>query len=373
MEKTYGTGSIQTADDVKLLRYPYQLHSGSIGLDLALGPAIRKDTGHWQSGYVPGRMIEIFGPEASGKTTLCLKALAAAQQMGGVGAFIDVEHALDPKYAQMLGVDLGKLHLSQPDSAEEALDIADRLLKSGQFAVIVLDSIAALVPMKEVEGDMGDSNMGVAAKLFRQACRKFTASLGQGVPTSMFFTNQITHKIGVVYGNPETTTGGSAMKYFASYRIDIRRTGEYVPFEGSQPVGNKVRCKVVKNKAGPPYRQVEFNTIHGKGVDMTGEILDLGVECGAIEVKGAFHYRNGKSIGQGRYNALCTIANDPVMLYQIYDEIMTKHLAQQGYNPDLTKIEGHEAHQTKVYFAGPPVPFEAEPTIVEVEGGEGAA
>ncbi|ABC83383.1 recA protein [Anaeromyxobacter dehalogenans 2CP-C] len=282
--------------------------SGSIGLDLALGVG----------GLPRGRVVEIFGPESSGKTTLALHAIAEAQKAGGVAAFIDAEHALDVGYARKLGVNLGELLVSQPDTGEQALEIAEQLVRSGACDVIVVDSVAALVPKAEIEGEMGDSHMGVQARLMSQALRKLTGVVSRN-QTIVVFINQIRMKIGVVFGNPETTTGGHALKFYASVRMDIRRIGQVK--EGDAVVGSRTRVKVVKNKVSPPFREAEFDIRYGVGVDRFAEAVDLGVERGAVERSGAHFSFEGERIGQGRERAAEWLRANPAALERLVERI----------------------------------------------------
>jgi recombination protein RecA len=275
IEKRFGKGSIMRLGEADHAARIDVVSSGSIGLDAALGVG----------GYPRGRVIEVFGPESSGKTTLTLHAIAECQKAGGVAAFIDAEHALDVNYARRLGVSLPDLLVAQPDTGEQALEIAEQLVRSGAVDLIVVDSVAALVPKAEIEGDMGDSHMGVQARLMSQALRKLAGVVSRNAATVMFI-NQIRMKIGVVFGNPETTTGGNALKYYASVRLDIRRTGQVK--EGDQVVGSRTRVKVVKNKVAPPFREAEFDLRYGSGIDRLGEAIDLGVERGIVEKSGAF-------------------------------------------------------------------------------------
>ncbi len=290
IERAFGKGSIMRmgarAGDEQIEVIP----SGSLGLDLALGIG----------GLPRGRIVEIYGPESSGKTTLALHAIAEAQKRGGICAFVDAEHALDPGYSRKLGVDVDNLLISQPDAGEQALEIADTLVRSGAIDVLVVDSVAALVPRAELEGEMGDSHMGLHARLMSQALRKLTGSVSRS-NTMLVFLNQIRMKIGVMFGNPETTTGGNALKFYASIRLEIRRIGQIK--ERDEVVGNQTRVKVVKNKLAPPFRQVEFDIMYGEGISKVGELIDLGVKVGVVEKSGAWFSHDSQRIGQGRENA----------------------------------------------------------------------
>jgi len=287
--------------------------SGSLGLDLGLGIG----------GLPRGRIVEIYGPESSGKTTLALHAIAEAQKRGGTCAFIDAEHALDPSYARRLGVDVDNLLISQPDAGEQALEIADTLVRSGAIDVLVVDSVAALVPRAELEGEMGDSHMGLHARLMSQALRKITGSVSRS-NCMLIFLNQIRMKIGVMFGNPETTTGGNALKFYASVRLEIRRIGQIK--DRDAVVGNQTRVKVVKNKLAPPFRQVEFDIMYGEGISKVGEILDLGVKAGVVEKSGAWFSYDSQRIGQGRENAKQYLRDNPAMA----DAIEVKVREQSG-------------------------------------------
>ena len=290
IERAFGKGSIMRmgarGGDEQIEVIP----SGSLGLDLALGIG----------GLPRGRIVEIYGPESSGKTTLALHAIAEAQKRGGICAFVDAEHALDPAYARKLGVDVDNLLISQPDAGEQALEIADTLVRSGAIDVLVVDSVAALVPRAELEGEMGDSHMGLHARLMSQALRKLTGSVSKS-NTMLVFLNQIRMKIGVMFGNPETTTGGNALKFYASIRMEIRRIGQIK--ERDEVVGNQTRVKVVKNKLAPPFRSVEFDIMYGEGISKVGELIDLGVKVGVVEKSGAWFSHDSQRIGQGRENA----------------------------------------------------------------------
>ena len=290
IERAFGKGSIMRLGARSASEQIEVISSGSLGLDLALGIG----------GLPRGRIVEIYGPESSGKTTLALHAIAEAQKRGGTCAFIDAEHALDPTYARKLGVDVDNLLISQPDAGEQALEIADTLVRSGAIDVLVVDSVAALVPRAELEGEMGDSHMGLHARLMSQALRKITGSVSRS-NTMLIFLNQIRMKIGVMFGNPETTTGGNALKFYASIRMDIRRIGQIKDRE--QVVGNQTRVKVVKNKLAPPFRQVEFDIMYGEGISKVGELIDLGVKAGVVEKSGAWFSADSQRIGQGRENA----------------------------------------------------------------------
>jgi recombination protein RecA len=307
IERNFGKGSI-----MRLGKNPAMdieaLSTGSHSLDVALGIG----------GLPKGRIIEIYGPESSGKTTLALHVLAEAQKNGGVGAFIDAEHALDPVYAAKLGVDLDDLLVSQPDAGEQALEIADTLVRSGAIDVLVIDSVAALTPRAELEGEMGDSLPGLQARLMSQALRKITASVSKS-KTMVIFINQIRMKIGVMYGSPETTTGGNALKFYSSVRLDIRRIGQIK--ERDEVIGNQTRVKVVKNKVAPPFRQVEFDIIYGEGISKTGELIDLGVKANIIEKSGSWFSYGSQRIGQGRENARKFLKDNPATAAEIEDAI----------------------------------------------------
>jgi recombination protein RecA len=300
IERAFGKGSIMRMGDRTGDEHIEVIPSGSIGLDLALGIG----------GLPRGRIVEIYGPESSGKTTLALHAIAEAQKRGGTCAFVDAEHALDPLYARKLGVDVDNLLISQPDAGEQALEIADTLVRSGAVDVLVVDSVAALVPRAELEGEMGDSHVGLHARLMSQALRKLTGSVSKS-KTMLIFLNQIRLKIGVMFGNPETTTGGNALKFYASIRLDIRRIGQIKDKE--EVVGNQTRVKVVKNKLAPPFRQVEFDIMYGEGISRMGELIDLGVKGGLVEKSGAWFSFDSQRIGQGRANAKQFMTDHPEM------------------------------------------------------------
>ena len=313
IERAFGKGSIMRMGARPGDEHIEVIPSGSLGLDLALGIG----------GLPRGRVIEIYGPESSGKTTLALHAIAEAQKRGGTCAFIDAEHALDPGYARKLGVDVDNLLISQPDAGEQALEICDTLVRSGAVDVVVIDSVAALVPRAELEGEMGDSHMGLHARLMSQALRKLTGSVSRS-NTMLIFLNQIRMKIGVMFGNPETTTGGNALKFYASLRLEIRRIGQIK--ERDEMVGNQTRVKVVKNKLAPPFRQVEFDIMYGEGISKVGELIDLGVKANVVEKSGAWFSHDSQRIGQGRENAKQFLRDHP----EVADAIEAKVRADSG-------------------------------------------
>jgi recombination protein RecA len=303
IERAFGKGSIMKLGASQALEIE-SISTGSLGLDIALGIG----------GLPKGRIIEIYGPESSGKTTLALQTLAEAQKGGGICAFVDAEHALDPGYAKKLGVNIDDLLISQPDTGEQALEIADTLVRSGAVAILVVDSVAALTPKAELEGEMGDSLPGLQARLMSQAMRKLTASISKS-NTMVIFINQIRMKIGVMFGSPETTTGGNALKFYASVRLDIRRIGAIK--DRDEVVGNQTRVKVVKNKVAPPFKMVEFDIMYGEGISKVGELVDLGVTAGVVEKSGSWFSHNGERIGQGRENAKTFLRNNPEMAANI--------------------------------------------------------
>ncbi|MDQ0509340.1 recombination protein RecA [Angulomicrobium amanitiforme] len=308
IERHFGKGSIMRLGKNDKIMEIETVSTGSLGLDIALGIG----------GLPRGRVVEIFGPESSGKTTLALHTIAEAQKKGGVCAFIDAEHALDPIYARKLGVDLDNLLISQPDAGEQALEIADTLVRSGAVDVLVVDSVAALTPRAELDGEMGDNQPGMQARLMSQALRKLTASINRS-HTMVIFINQIRMKIGVMYGSPETTTGGNALKFYASVRLDIRRIGSIK--EREEVVGNQTRVKVVKNKLAPPFKQVEFDIMYGEGVSKMGELLDLGVKAGVVDKSGAWFSHDSQRLGQGRENAKAFLRQNPDLAARIESAI----------------------------------------------------
>ena len=314
IDRAFGKGSVMKLGDKGKIVEIESVSTGSLGLDLALGIG----------GLPKGRVVEIYGPESSGKTTLALHVVAEVQKNGGTGAFIDAEHALDPSYAHKLGVNLDELLVSQPDTGEQALEICDTLVRSNAVDVIVIDSVAALTPRAEIEGEMGDSLPGLQARLMSQALRKLTASISK-THTLVIFINQIRMKIGVMYGSPETTTGGNALKFYASVRLDIRRTGSVK--NRDEIVGNAVRVKVVKNKVAPPFREVEFDIMYGKGISKLGEVIDLGVKAGVVEKSGSWFSYNSQRIGQGRDNAREFLKANPDMADEI-EQAVRKNAGQ---------------------------------------------
>src|SRR6201991_5070136 len=310
LEKSYGKGTIMKLGD-SVIEPTEVISTGSLGLDIALGVG----------GLPKGRVIEIYGPESSGKTTLAIHAIAESQKKGGIAAFIDAEHAFDRFYAKKLGVDVENLLISQPDNGEQALEIADNLIRSGAIDIIVIDSVAALVPRGEIEGEMGESKMGLQARLMSQALRKLTATISK-TGCCCIFINQLREKIGVMFGNPETTTGGNALKFYASVRLDIRRIGQIK--DGDQAVGNRVKVKVVKNKVAPPFRAAEFDIIFGEGVSKTGEIIDMGVELGIVQKSGSWFSYNGDKLGQGRDAVKQLLLDNPELAKEIEAKIREK-------------------------------------------------
>jgi recombination protein RecA len=308
LDKTYGKGTVMKLSDNKVEDIP-AISTGSLGLDIALGIG----------GLPRGRVIEIYGPESSGKTTLTMHAIAEAQRAGGLAAFIDAEHAFDKAYAEKLGIDTENLLISQPDNGEQALEIADHLIRSGAIDIIVIDSVAALVPKGELEGDMGDSKMGLQARLMSQALRKLTGTINK-TGCCCIFINQLREKIGVMFGNPETTTGGNALKFYASVRLDIRRIGQ-IKESADNITGNRTRVKVVKNKVAPPFKVVEFDIMYGEGISKVGEILDLGVELGVVQKSGSWFSYNGDKLGQGRDGVKQILLDNPELQEEIEAKI----------------------------------------------------
>ncbi|MBL1260098.1 MAG: recombinase RecA [Thiotrichaceae bacterium] len=337
IERQFGKGSVMRMGDEGVSRGIDVISTGSLGLDIALGIG----------GLPKGRVVEIYGPESSGKTTLALQVVAEAQKAGGTAAFVDAEHALDPLYAAKLGVDIDNLLVSQPDTGEQALEITDMLVRSSAVDVIVIDSVAALTPKAEIEGDMGDSHMGLQARLMSQALRKLTGNIKRS-NTLVIFINQIRMKIGVMFGNPETTTGGNALKFYASVRLDIRRIGAIK--RGDEVVGNETRVKVVKNKVAPPFKQVEFEILYGEGVSREGEIISLGVKEGLVDKAGAWYSYNGDRVGQGKENVRNYLKEHPETADEIENAIRARLLPVTG--EAVEGAEGGEPADAKAKAKG---------------------
>lgn len=314
IEKTYGKGSIMKLGDDNVEKIPV-ISTGSIGLDMALGVG----------GFPKGRVIEIFGPESSGKTTLAIHAIAESQKAGGIAAFIDAEHAFDRTYAEKLGVDIENLLVSQPDHGEQALEIADSLIRSGAIDIIVIDSVAALTPKSEIEGEMGDSKMGLHARLMSQAMRKLTSTISK-TKCCCIFINQLREKIGLIFGNPETTTGGNALKFYASVRVDIRRSSQIK--EGDEIIGNRTKVKVIKNKVAPPFKQAEFDIIYGEGISKVGEIVDIGSDLDIINKSGSWYSYEDTKLGQGREAAKAALLDNPE-LFDIIEQKIREALSSK--------------------------------------------
>ena len=311
LDKAYGKGTIMKLGDAKVMAVD-SISTGSLGLDIALGIG----------GLPKGRIVEIYGPESSGKTTLAIQAIAACQKAGGIAAFIDAEHAFDKSYAEKLGVDINNLLISQPDDGEQALDIAEHLIRSGAIDICVIDSVAALVPRSELEGEMGESKMGLQARLMSQALRKLTGTINK-TGCCCIFINQLREKIGVMFGNPETTTGGNALKFYASVRLDIRRIGQIK--DGDNITGNRTRVKVVKNKMAPPFKTTEFDIMYGQGVSKSGEIVDLGTELGVLQKSGSWYSYEGTKLGQGRDGVKQLLEDNPEMAADVEYKIKAKY------------------------------------------------
>ncbi len=328
IERQFGKGSVMRMGDRKRERMP-SISTGSLGLDIALGIG----------GLPKGRIVEIYGPESSGKTTLTLSVIAQAQKKGATCAFVDAEHALDPDYAEKLGVNVDDLIVSQPDTGEQALEITDMLVRSNAVDVIIVDSVAALVPKAEIEGEMGDAHVGLQARLMSQALRKITGNV-KNANTLVVFINQIRMKIGVMFGNPETTTGGNALKFYSSVRLDIRRIGAVK--QGDEVTGNETRVKVVKNKVSPPFRQAEFQILYGQGINQLGEVLDLGVQQGLVDKSGAWYAYKGDKIGQGKQNACDFLRENPAIAEEIEQEIRARLL------PDPTEAPAAKEEEAEV-------------------------
>ena len=330
IEKQFGKGSVMRMGDGGTIRDIESISTGSIGLDVALGIG----------GLPRGRVVEIYGPESSGKTTLTLQVIAEAQKLGGTAAFVDAEHALDPNYAGKLGVNVDELLVSQPDTGEQALEITDMLVRSGAVDIVIIDSVAALTPKAEIEGEMGDSHMGLQARLMSQALRKLTANI-QRSNTMVVFINQIRMKIGVMFGSPETTTGGNALKFYSSVRLDIRRIGAIK--KGDEIIGNQTRVKVVKNKVSPPFKQAEFEILYGEGISRMGEVIDLRVQHGIVDKAGSWYSYGDDRIGQGKENVREFLKNNPAMAEEIEARIRAKLLPTKADVIDIAAGDAEEA------------------------------
>ena len=331
IERQFGKGSVMRMGDRKRERMP-SISTGSLGLDIALGIG----------GLPKGRIVEIYGPESSGKTTLTLSVIAQAQKKGATCAFVDAEHALDPDYAEKRGVNVDDLIVSQPDTGEQALEITDMLVRSGAVDVVIVDSVAALVPKAEIEGEMGDAHVGLQARLMSQALRKITGNV-KNANTLVVFINQIRMKIGVMFGNPETTTGGNALKFYSSVRLDIRRIGAVK--QGDEVTGNETRVKVVKNKVSPPFRQAEFQILYGQGINQLGEVLDLGVQQGLVDKSGAWYAYKGDKIGQGKQNACDFLRDNPAIAEEIEQEIRARLLPDPTDAPAVKEEEAEAGNE----------------------------
>ncbi|MCP4109933.1 MAG: recombinase RecA [Desulfobacteraceae bacterium] len=342
IERQFGKGAIMKLGSREIIEVP-AIPTGALALDRALGVG----------GIPRGRVTEIFGPEASGKTTLALHSVASAQKQGGIAAFIDAEHALDTGYAKRLGVNCDDLLVAQPDTGEQALEILDMLVRSGAIDIVVIDSVAALVPRAEIEGEMGDSHMGLQARLMSQALRKLTGTIGKTM-TAVIFINQIRMKIGVVFGNPETTTGGNALKFYSSVRLDIRRTGSIK--DGQEVVGNRTKVRVVKNKMAAPFKEAEFDITYGEGISRTGDLLDMGVEAGIIDKSGSWYSYSGERIGQGRENIKKYFEENT----DKYDSILIKVREKLGFSGQNTSPENSNKKEVKLPKKEMPVPFKEE-------------
>ena len=329
IDRQFGKGSVMRMGDAGITQID-SISTGSIGLDIALGIG----------GLPKGRVVEIYGPESSGKTTLTLQVIAEAQKAGGTAAFIDAEHALDPVYAEKLGVNIDNLLVSQPDTGEQALEITDMLVRSGAVDVLVIDSVAALTPKAEIDGEMGDSHMGLQARLMSQALRKLTSIIKRS-NTLVIFINQLRMKIGVMFGNPETTTGGNALKFYASVRLDIRRIGAIK--KGDEILGNETRVKVVKNKVAPPFKQAEFDILYGEGISYEGELISLGVKEGFVDKAGAWYAYNGDKIGQGKDKARNFLKENPEIAAEIDVKIREKLLPEINASDSVTEVQPEEA------------------------------
>lgn len=328
IEKTFGKGTVMKMGENQNLNVS-AVSTGSIGLDLALGVG----------GLPRGRIVEIYGPESSGKTTIALHCVAEVQKLGGEAAYIDAEHALDPVYAKNIGVNIDDLLVSQPDSGEQALDVCDALVRSGAIDIVVIDSVAALVPQAEIEGDMGSANVGVQARLMSKALRKLSGTVAK-TNCIIIFINQLRDKVGVLYGNPETTTGGKALKFYASVRIDIRKKETLKT--STDAYGNRVKCKVVKNKVAPPFKVAEFDILFGKGISKASEIMEMGLEVGVIEKSGSWFSYNGERLAQGKENAVCEIEKNPELMAEMEQKILAKGISDDSENENDLDLDEEE-------------------------------
>jgi recombination protein RecA len=347
IDRQFGKGTVMRMGDTEQAAIP-SISTGSLGLDIALGIG----------GLPRGRIVEIYGPESSGKTTLTLQVIAEAQKIGGTAAFIDAEHALDPIYAEKLGVEIDDLIVSQPDTGEQALEVAEMLVRSGAVDVLVIDSVAALVPKAEIEGEMGDSHVGLQARLLSQAMRKLTGTIKQ-TNCMVIFINQIRMKIGVMFGNPETTTGGNALKFYSSVRLDIRRIGAVK--DGDEVVGNETRVKVVKNKVSPPFRQAEFQIMYGKGIYHMGEVIDLGVKLNLVDKSGAWYAYKGDKIGQGKANAAKFLEDNPAVASEIEEQIRAQLLSVPQPRTAEEKAAAEQERAADAVEEAAPEAADAEP------------
>ncbi|WP_298645242.1 recombinase RecA [uncultured Cardiobacterium sp.] len=344
LDKTFGKGTVMRLGDQSAALDIQAISTGSLGLDIALGIG----------GLPRGRIVEIYGPESSGKTTLTLQVIAEAQKAGGTTAFIDAEHALDPIYARKLGVDTDNLYITQPDTGEQALEITDALVRSGAFDVVVVDSVAALTPKAEIEGDMGDSHVGLQARLMSQALRKLTANIKR-TNTLVIFINQIRMKIGVMFGSPETTTGGNALKFYASVRLDIRRIGSLK--DGDEVIGNQTRVKVVKNKVAPPFKQAEFEILYGEGISRLGEIIDLGVAIDVIQKSGAWYSYGGEKIGQGKEKVRAFLKEKPELATEIEAKIREYYIGNSDAELPVSSGQGDDGENAQPSLTDGDEPF----------------
>jgi recombination protein RecA len=339
LEKNYGAGIIQTlSGPLPLQRFTRQIPSGSISLDIAMGAMYRHSNGIWQTGYAPGRMIEIFGDESTGKTTMCLQLIANAQAMGIRCAYGDMEHTVDPNYAKKLGVDLSKLQLYQPASGTNCLQITETLIRSGLFGLIIVDSVASLITDAELAGEVGDRFIGEQARLMSSSLKSMNTFMSGGAHTTLVFTNQIREKVGVVFGSPKTTPGGRALKFYASMRIELYRVCQLK--EGENVYGQRICAHIIKNKSAPPFRKAEFDLVFGKGIDAVADLLDLCVGRGLVGLNGSWYTMGDVRLGQGRHNAIEYLRGDRQVCYQLYDKLLTIVLAERGYNADGSEIPG---------------------------------